>query len=127
MMRLYTKLKILKGKLKEWSGTNFSDLQGKVQAVKVELERIQVEIQIRPLDYDLARMENVDLTEYNKLVKAEHSSIKQKAGSKWAELGDDNTSFFHKVVQGNKGQESQARTVPRQPVGEYPVESAAGT
>ncbi|KAF5197200.1 hypothetical protein FRX31_013213, partial [Thalictrum thalictroides] len=106
MMRLCTKLKLLKGKLKEWSENNFSDLKGRVTKARESLDRIQNAIQTNPLDLNLAAMEKAAIKEYNDIAAAEESSAKQKAGAKWANLGDDNTGFFHKVVQGNRARNS---------------------
>ncbi|KAF5193156.1 Dnase i-like superfamily protein [Thalictrum thalictroides] len=106
MMKLYTKLKLLKGKLKEWSKQNFSDLHEKVVKAREDLERIQREIQAHPLDIQLASMESSALEEYNKVAAAEESSLRQKSSASWALLGDENTSFFHKKMQGNRARNS---------------------
>ncbi|KAF5179339.1 Dnase i-like superfamily protein [Thalictrum thalictroides] len=102
MMRLTTKLKNLKAKLKQWSRLHFSDLSNRTNEAKENLERIQAEIQIRPLDDTLAALEKDAIHEYKRLSDAEEDSMRQKSGENWAQLGDMNTSYFHKIVQGRR-------------------------
>ncbi|KAF5201511.1 Exo_endo_phos domain-containing protein [Thalictrum thalictroides] len=109
MIRLYTKLKLIKGKLKIWSRKNFSDLQEKVNKAKKVLDRVQMAIQANPLDTQLASMENTALKEYNAATKEEAASAKQKAGATWALLGDDNIEFFDKCIKGNRSRNSILR------------------
>ncbi|KAF5185111.1 Dnase i-like superfamily protein [Thalictrum thalictroides] len=80
MIRLYSKLKLLKGKLIEWSKKNFSDLQRQVMEAWENLVKIQESIQVHPMDTQLATLEKIALEEYIKLVASEESSLKQKAG-----------------------------------------------
>ncbi|KAF5180416.1 Ccr4-not transcription complex subunit [Thalictrum thalictroides] len=57
MMQLTDKLKLLKRELKGWSKSNFSNLTERVKIAKNDLDRIQEEIQRRPLDPHLASLE----------------------------------------------------------------------
>ncbi|KAF5193986.1 Ribonuclease h domain, partial [Thalictrum thalictroides] len=106
MIRLYSKLKLLKGKLIEWNKKNFSDLQGQVIEARENLVKIHEIIQMHPMDTQLATLGNIALKKYIKLAAAEESSLKQKAGASWALLGDENKSFFYKKVQGRRARNS---------------------
>ncbi|KAF5194015.1 hypothetical protein FRX31_016399 [Thalictrum thalictroides] len=102
MMRLTSKLKLVKAKLKEWSKVHFSRLSERTATAKDELHRIQKEIQQRPLDIVLAQLE-IDATEtFLELSKQEEASLFQKAKQKNVLLGDGNNSHFHRIVQGRK-------------------------
>ncbi|KAF5189890.1 hypothetical protein FRX31_020523 [Thalictrum thalictroides] len=106
MIKLQSKLKLVKTKLKEWSKQNFSDLQNQVLKAREDLERIQLAIQTHPLDTNLAVLENEALREYNLKAAAEESSAKQKPGCDWTVLGDGNAAFFHNKVKGNRARTS---------------------
>ncbi|KAF5208333.1 hypothetical protein FRX31_002080 [Thalictrum thalictroides] len=66
------------------------------------LERIQSEIQVRPLDLNLATLEMDAIKAYLEIAKAELSSLRQKSRINKAQFSDQNSAFFHKIVQGKR-------------------------
>ncbi|KAF5178867.1 hypothetical protein FRX31_031545, partial [Thalictrum thalictroides] len=102
MMRLTSKLRLLKSKLKTWSKTHYSQLSEKTAKARENMDRIQTEIQQRPLDLNLAELENRAIKEYTQLAKDEEASLRQKATAKNIQLGDQNNGYFHRLVQSRK-------------------------
>ncbi|KAF5189798.1 Dnase i-like superfamily protein [Thalictrum thalictroides] len=99
MMRVTSKLKILKNKVKPWNKLHFSNLKDKISEAKHNLERIQLEIQARPLDLLLAGLEKKAMKDYREVIEAEAASLRQKAKVDKSQHGDQNTAYFHRIVK----------------------------
>ncbi|KAF5188349.1 hypothetical protein FRX31_022062 [Thalictrum thalictroides] len=106
MMRLTSKMKLVKDKLKDWSKTHFSRISEKVTTAKSDLDRIQSEIQVRPLDLNLATQEVEAIATYKELSRQEEASLFQKAKQKDVLFGDGNNTYFHRLVQGRRSANS---------------------
>ncbi|KAF5204611.1 Dnase i-like superfamily protein, partial [Thalictrum thalictroides] len=102
MMRFTSKLKLVKNELKLWSRRHFSNISERLVDAKQTLDRIQAEIQARPLDTQLAQMELDASNSYLELAQQEEASLYQMAKKKDALLGDGNNSYFHNLVKGRK-------------------------
>ncbi|KAF5182185.1 hypothetical protein FRX31_028227 [Thalictrum thalictroides] len=114
MMQLSGKIRIVKDKLKTWSRHHFSKLNQRVTTAKSVLDRIQGEIQARPLDEELAYMEKVAIQHYIDLSNAEEESLKQMARDNRITLGDENNSYFHRMVKGRHKVSWQKICKPKQ-------------
>ena len=63
------------------------------------LRRAQADLLVNPNDSDLVGIEKVYLKNFHDLAMAEEGFLKQKSRIQWLKLGDQNTSFFHKLVK----------------------------
>ncbi|XP_020243212.1 uncharacterized protein LOC109821438 [Asparagus officinalis] len=101
MFSVYTKLKLLRGALKDLNKKHFYNISEQVLGAKIALEEVQGNLQVNPLNCDLIRKEKECYSLYNKLLDCELSFYKQKARIAWSLQGDRNTRFFHSLAKSN--------------------------
>ena len=94
MFVLYSKLKLLKSKLKAFNIREFSNLPERVKETKRRLEDIQRAILGRQGESELTPQEHAASTNYYLLAGLEKNFLRQKLRNKWLQLGDHNTSYF---------------------------------
>ncbi|KAF5205013.1 Dnase i-like superfamily protein [Thalictrum thalictroides] len=102
MMKLTAKLKLVKYELRFWSKKYFSQISDRTAKAKHDLEKIQHEIQARPLDPQLAQMELDASAIFFDLARQEEASLYQMVKQKNVLLGDGNNNYFHNLVKGRK-------------------------
>ncbi|XP_077236579.1 uncharacterized protein LOC143878157 [Tasmannia lanceolata] len=71
-----------------------------------QLEAIQAQIAISPLDQALREEENRIKDSYVKSANKEEAFFRQKSRIQWLNLGDSNTAFFHSAMKARKNQNS---------------------
>ncbi|KAK8633411.1 hypothetical protein V6N13_014257 [Hibiscus sabdariffa] len=94
---LFTKLKRLKGPLKQYNKEVFGDLSTRVQAHQVELKNLQKNLLMNPSGENLMR-ERVVAKELHDLYKAEEQFFRHKSRIQYIREGDKNSSFFFRQV-----------------------------
>lgn len=99
MFSVVTKLKQLKKPLRKLNKDN-GNVFDKVKVLKSELERVQVDMEKNPFNKDLRDEECIYLKAYNDAVMDEELFLKQKSKAFWFSVGDFNTSYFHKAING---------------------------
>ncbi|XP_043705440.1 uncharacterized protein LOC122655301 [Telopea speciosissima] len=89
------KLRNVKESLKVWNSNIFGNISLQVQDCKDRLSSIQLQIQLDPLNCQLAADEKAASHDLSVLLSQEESFLWQKARIKWLELGDSNSAYFH--------------------------------
>ena len=90
----------LKQELKHFNKTHFSNISDRVKDAKDQMDKAQQELHTAPENPTLRMRERDAVRNYASTVRAEESFFKQKARIQWLSLGDQNTSYFHKSVNG---------------------------
>ncbi|XP_020271529.1 uncharacterized protein LOC109846694 [Asparagus officinalis] len=98
MFLVYTKLKLLRGALKDLNKKHFKNISGQVQRAIIALEDAQRTLQSNPLNPALISHEKECFSIYNNLLDYELSFYKQKARISWSVHGDRCTSFFMQLL-----------------------------
>lgn len=99
MFLLVTKLKRLKGLLKQMNRKEFANIQVAAEQAKAEMVRVQEELHKDPLNKELIYKESLSRNRYIFLQKAYVSFLSQKAKLAWVRGGDENTSIFHAFLK----------------------------
>jgi len=86
--------------LKLFNMTPFSNISDRVKDAKDEMDKAQQAMHTAHGNTTLCTHERDAVQNYVSTVGAEESFFKQKARIQWLRLGDQNTSFFHKSVNG---------------------------
>ena len=102
MYQLCCKLRKLKRELKLFNKTYFSNISDRVKDAKEQMDKAQQELHTAPEIQTLRMRERDAVCNYTATVRAEESFFKQKARIQWLSLGDQNTSYFHKSVNGRQ-------------------------
>uniref|UniRef100_A0A5B6YUZ1 Reverse transcriptase domain-containing protein n=1 Tax=Davidia involucrata TaxID=16924 RepID=A0A5B6YUZ1_DAVIN len=102
MLRVSLKLKRLKVELKLFDKKFYSRISQRTCEAREKMNNIQDLVGMYPQDQRLRVEEKKLKSEYLELSLAEEAYYKQKARVRWLALGDRNTSFFHKKVNGNR-------------------------
>ncbi|XP_020260823.1 uncharacterized protein LOC109837129 [Asparagus officinalis] len=102
MYSVSTKLKLLKGNLKELNKKHFYNITEQVQRARVALEEVQRNLYADPFNSSLINQEKDFLSSYKRLLDCELSFYQQKARIAWSLQGDRGTSFFHAITKSNK-------------------------
>ncbi|XP_043694278.1 uncharacterized protein LOC122644988 [Telopea speciosissima] len=98
MSILLQKLHLLKTKLKGWSRALFHNLDGQVEELKAELDRLQSSALTCNPDGDLVRRERETANRLHKIMNIREFELRQKSRVKWLQNGDSNSDFFHRSL-----------------------------
>uniref|UniRef100_A0A803MYM0 Uncharacterized protein n=1 Tax=Chenopodium quinoa TaxID=63459 RepID=A0A803MYM0_CHEQI len=98
MYRITKKLKILKQTLKILHRTDFANIEMQFVKMKKELDEMQLKVhQGGYKDENLKATELKSLNEFHK--EMYYSFLSQKAKIKWLQIGDENSSYFHRSLK----------------------------
>ncbi|XP_016497543.1 uncharacterized protein LOC107816354 [Nicotiana tabacum] len=111
ILKVWNKLKMLKGDLKQLNSQEFSNIEHKIQAAKTKLEGIQAQMLGSGTGNETIAQEKAAKLELAKWLEVEESVLKQKSRIKWIKLGDSNTSYFHTCVKNRQATNHFGRLV----------------
>ncbi|PRQ36601.1 putative RNA-directed DNA polymerase [Rosa chinensis] len=100
--RFMRKLKNVKGKLKIWSRETFGDIGKEKKVVEARINELDEEERSAGICVVKKREREVLRGRLEELALREEIFWRQRAKLKWAKEGDNNTRFFHKLVNGRR-------------------------
>jgi hypothetical protein len=86
----------VKGLLKTWAKTSSISIQNKVKEKKLQLEKIQGEMEIKEDQQSHIMFEQKIQIKYIQALNEEEIIWRLKSKSLWLKAGDQNTSSFHR-------------------------------
>lgn len=96
------KLRSLKVDLKKLNTKDYNDITNRTLAAKQQLDQIERDLGIDPLNPLKQALERDLCKQYLVLARAEESFAKQKSRIQWLKLGDQCTSYFFKSISNNR-------------------------
>ncbi|XP_022003348.1 uncharacterized protein LOC110900791 [Helianthus annuus] len=100
-LALATKLKFLKNNIKQWVADEKEKREGVTNALKEELKRLDETADNRPL-LPVELQKRIECkNSISELDRIRLLDIKQKSRIKWAFEGDENSAYFHGVINAN--------------------------
>ncbi|KAF9609364.1 hypothetical protein IFM89_015619 [Coptis chinensis] len=99
---LSKKLKLLNASLKGWPRLSTTDIQKLVDIAKANLEDIQKQLHMKPLDIHLCNLERTKRLELCNLMLMEEYDLLQRTHTDWLSIGDKGNAFFHQSVKEKK-------------------------
>ncbi|KAG5408313.1 hypothetical protein IGI04_004632 [Brassica rapa subsp. trilocularis] len=95
--KLIRSLKLLKRPLRNLNKRHFSGISQRVKAQRERVDELQRRLLTLP-DASTAREEHSERDKLNILLNAEEKYYKQRSRVRWANLGDRNTPFYHRMT-----------------------------
>ena len=96
------KLQFVKAKLKDWNKNTFGMLKERKKCILDEISNIDAFEQEGVLSSDLSAQTVLRKGELEELILREKIHWRQKVKVKWVKDRDNNSNFFHKVVNGRR-------------------------
>ncbi|GKB39044.1 RNA-directed DNA polymerase, eukaryota [Tanacetum coccineum] len=100
------KLKFLKNKIKEWNSRFLKNSKADLTRLQEELKQIDAEIDCGKGNDSIVAQRLDVMNSINNIVKIYDSQALQKAKIKWAVEGDENSRFFHGIINKRRKQRS---------------------
>ncbi|XP_074265598.1 uncharacterized protein LOC141588040 [Silene latifolia] len=99
MFQVVSKQRSLKLPLKHLNRNRFSDVETAVEAARIRLHDLQLQMHTDPTNTDVLNAESIAADEYRNLSKAHYNFLHQKAKVAWVCEGDENTRYFHNMIR----------------------------
>ncbi|GJZ49122.1 RNA-directed DNA polymerase, eukaryota, reverse transcriptase zinc-binding domain protein [Tanacetum coccineum] len=99
MFTVVKRLKLLKKPLRKLLYDK-GNLHDNVNRLRVEVERVQKDLDVDPFNQTLRDEEAVYVRAFTDALIMEERFLKQKAKVEWLKVGDSNSTYFHKSVKG---------------------------
>ncbi|KAJ9553154.1 hypothetical protein OSB04_017199 [Centaurea solstitialis] len=96
--RLSRKLRHLKTSIKSWRSSKRKEIDAAMDSCKRKIEAIDLLADVGNIDDDLIKERAELMAKAGDIVANKVKDLKQKAKIKWLSDGDENTGFFHGVV-----------------------------
>lgn len=101
-VRLFRKLKLLSFKLKEWHGEVVKNENEEINLCGLEIDKLEKQMEVKALaEEDLWILEECK-NRLNELNLIKTKDLKQRSRVQWATMGDENSGFFHRVINGRR-------------------------
>ena len=94
---LKCKLQNLKQRLRNWSKDNYRDMGNKVKQIQLKLNDLENSLSAQPSAQQIQDLKKTQAELWEKATIHE-SFVRQKSRSKWIKEGNNNSAFFHKVI-----------------------------
>lgn len=98
MKEVCVKLRNLQPVLRHLNNTDFKGISQNIDQARQELNRIQKQMNHNITD-ELVAQEKETLIKLEKWSMIEENTLRQKSRTKWIQLGDSNTKYFHIVMK----------------------------
>nr|GEU31156.1 hypothetical protein [Tanacetum cinerariifolium] len=98
MFKVVQRLKNLKKPLRKML-YDHGNIHENVDRLRVELDKVQRDLDLEPFNNDLRDKEAGYVQEFNEALLMEERFLKQKAKIEWLRVGDTNSVYFHKSVK----------------------------
>lgn len=99
--KLSRKLRYMKSLIKDWNATKRKANDEEFNTLKRKICTIDTLAEISSIDEEVAQERGEYMTRLNELLAEKVSDIKQKAKIRWLADGDENTRYFHGIVNNN--------------------------
>uniref|UniRef100_M0ZKV5 Non-LTR retroelement reverse transcriptase n=1 Tax=Solanum tuberosum TaxID=4113 RepID=M0ZKV5_SOLTU len=99
---LAEKLKLLKGKMKEWSKNNRKNCKAQKEEIMEELAKWEAVQEQRVLTEEEIQQKTNLASTYEQVAKNEEIRWRQRSRIQWLKQRDKNTKFFHRVATSQK-------------------------
>ncbi|KAJ0683719.1 putative RNA-directed DNA polymerase [Helianthus annuus] len=103
---LLNKLKKLRGSLRNWYDSYRVKEKEDETWLRKEKEDLEIQMELKDLDETDLWIWSECLKEIEDIERHKTRDIRQKSRVKWAALGDENSSFFHNIVNDRKARNS---------------------
>ncbi|GJZ38522.1 putative reverse transcriptase domain, reverse transcriptase zinc-binding domain protein [Tanacetum coccineum] len=98
MFKVMSKLKLMKKPIRKLLRDQ-GNLHDRVNLLRIELDTVQKALDSNPDDLVLREEECVYLQAFNEAKLDEERFLKQKAKVEWLDVGDSNSTYFHKTLK----------------------------
>ena len=103
MLKLMYKLKLLKKNIRVWNGSRQS-FSNKKNTLKKDLRDVEMSIDKGNMTEDILNTRKNIIKEMNELEKLHGMEVAQKAKIKWAIEGDENSKYYHGILNKKRNQ-----------------------
>ncbi|XP_076958321.1 uncharacterized protein LOC143634017 [Bidens hawaiensis] len=105
-LSLFKKLAAVKLGLKSWWHLLSIKEGAELEMLKHDISRLEAKVEEGELEDEEVWIWEESKKEVERLLMLKNKDLKQKARVKWASMGDDNSTYFHRCINGRKASNS---------------------